>query len=234
MLTTVDEVDGERVLTIRLSGATVDVDTVEALGAALADAAPDGAENVVLRFDGDGDGDAVTGDFPSWPAGPGRSDMRYFSRWDETLSRLSRLEAKTFAAFDGRVGAAAVQIGLVTDLRLASIRARLSLGSLPEGRFPGMGAYWLPKFVGLGNARRMFLLGEDLTATHAARLGLLDVVDESVEAAVGATIKALRPVTPEAACFTRRVLDDCYLLERGAAAELAKAARYKVGMPHGD
>ncbi len=234
MLTAVEEVDGERVLTVRLSATTIDAHAVEALGAALADAAHGGTDTVVLRFDGDGDGDGVTGDFPSWPAGAGRPDMRYFGRWDETLSRLSRLEAKTFAAYDGRVGAAAVHIGLVTDLRLASTRARLSLGSLAEGRFPGMGAYWLPKFVGLGNARRMFLLGEDLTAAHAARLGLVDVVDESVETALDATIKALRAVTPEAACFTRRVLDDCYLLERGAAAELAKAARYKVGMPHDD
>ena len=56
-----------------------------------------------------------------------------------------------------------------------------------------MGAYWLPKFVGLGNARRMFLLGEDLTAAHASRLGLVDVVDESVDAAVDATIKATAP-----------------------------------------
>jgi hypothetical protein len=39
----------------------------------------------------------------------------------------------------------------------------------------------------------------------------------------------MRPVTPEAACFTRRILNDCYLLERGAAAELTKAARYQVG-----
>jgi hypothetical protein len=63
----------------------------------------------------------------------------------------------------------------------------------------------------------------------------VDVVEGTVEAAVDATIKALRPVTPEAACFTRRILDDCYLQERSAAAELAKAARYKVGMPnHGD
>ena len=232
MLTGLDEIDGERVLTVRLSGATIDADTVDALGAVLADAARGRPDNVVLRFDGDGE--VVTGDFPSWPAGAGRADMRYFGRWDDALARLSRLEAKTFAAYDGRVGAAAVQIGLVTDLRLASTRSRLSLGSLPEGRFPGMGAYWLPKFIGLGNARRMFLLGEDLTAAHAARLGLLDVVDESVEAAVDTTIKALRAVTAEAACFTRRVLDDCYLLERGAAAELAKAARYRVGMPHDD
>ena len=160
--------------------------------------------------------------------------MRYFARWDETLSRISRLKAKTFAAYDGRVGAAAVHVGLVMDLRLASAQARLSLGSLSEGRFPGMGAYWLPKFVGLGHARRIFLLGEDLTAEHASRLGLVDVLDDPVEAAIAATVKAMRPVTPEAACFTRRILDECYLLEHSAAAELAKAARYKVGIPNHD
>ena len=60
----------------------------------------------------------------------------------------------------------------------------------------------------------------------------MDVVDDSVEAAAAATIKALRLVTPEAACFSRRILDDCYAQERSAAAEMTKAARYKAGLPH--
>lgn len=98
-------------------------------------------------------------------------------------------------------------------------------------RYGGMGAYWLPKFVGLGAARRIFLLGDDLTAEDAARMGLVDVVGDTVEAVVESSIKALRAVTPEAARLTRRILDDCYLLEHAAAAGLAKAARYKVGMP---
>jgi hypothetical protein len=62
----------------------------------------------------------------------------------------------------------------------------------------------------------------------------VDVLDDPVEAAIAATVKAMRPVTPEAACFTLRILDECYLLEHSAAAELAKAARYKVGMPNHD
>ena len=157
--------------------------------------------------------------------------MRYFARWDELLSRISRLKAKTFAGYHGRVGAAAVQAGLVADLRLASAAARLWMGSLAEGRFPGMGAYWLPKFVGLGTARKIFLLGEDLTADDAARLGLVDAVGDTLEEVVENSIKALRAVTPESACFTRRILDDCYSLEHASAVELAKAARYKVGMP---
>jgi enoyl-CoA hydratase/carnithine racemase len=194
----------------------------------LAEVEHGGIENLVFLFSGDPD--SVTGDFPVWRPGPDRADMRYLARWEQTLLRISRLKAKTFAAYDAHVGAAAVHIGLVTDLRLASTRTQLSLGDLAEGRFPGMGAYWLPKFIGLGNARRMFLLGEGLTAEHAARLGLVDIVDDPVEAVVAATIRAMRAVTPEAASFARRILDDCYALEHGAAAELAKAARYKLGL----
>jgi enoyl-CoA hydratase/carnithine racemase len=229
MLTVVDEGYGERVLTVQIHEAVIDAELVSALASVLNDAEHGGIENFVLQFGG-GSG-SVTGDFPSWRPGPVRSDMRHFARWDETLSRISRQKAKTFAAYDGRVGAAAVHVGLVMDLRIASAQARLALGSLSGGRFPGMGAYWLPKFVGLGNARRIFLVGEDLTAGHASRLGLVDVVDDTVEAAVDGAIKAMRPVMPEAAYFTRRILDDCYLLEHSAAAELAKAARFKLGMP---
>lgn len=232
MLTGIDESDGERVLTARIHEATVDAQILGSLESVLDDVEHGEIENFVLQFTGGPD--SVTGEFPSWRPGPARSDMRYFARWDDTLARISRLKAKTLAAYEGRVGPAAVHVGLVMDLRLASVEARLQLGSLSEGRFPGMGAYWLPKFIGLGNARRIFLLGEDLTAEHASRLGLVDVVDDTVDAAVAATIKAMRPVTPEAACFTRRILDDCYLLEPVAAAGLAKAARYKLEMPEHD
>jgi len=227
MLTGLDDADGERILTVRIHQATIDAELVGALQAVLNDVERREIENVVLQFRGNPD--SIIGEFPSWPTGPGRPDMRYFARWDETLARLSRLTAKTFAAYDGRVGAAAVNAGLVMDLRLASAHTRLSVGSLSDGRFPGMGAHWLPKFVGLGTARRMFLLGADLPAEQASRLGLVDVVDDSIDAVVAATLKALRPVTAEAACFTRRILDDCYAMESAAATELTKAARYKVG-----
>jgi enoyl-CoA hydratase/carnithine racemase len=233
MLTSIDDCDGERVLTAWIHEATIGTEIISALDSVLDDIERDGTENLVLQFSGGPD--SAAGAFPSWQPDPARHDMRYFARWDEALSRISRLHAKTFAAYDGKVGAAAVHAGLVMDLRLASARARLSLGSLSAGSFPGTDAYWLPKFIGLGNARRIFLLGEDLTAEQASRMGLVDFVEDSVEAAVGATIKALRLVTPEAACLTRRILDDCYSQERSAVAEMAKAARYKLRMPdHGD
>jgi enoyl-CoA hydratase/carnithine racemase len=214
---------------VRIPAGTVGADLAGELGSVLSEAERGAAENFVLQFTGARD--AAAGEFPWWPRDAARQDMRYFARWDEILARVSRLRAKTYAAYDGRVGPAGVQAGLVMDLRLASAGARLRPGGLSEGHFAGMGAYWLPKFVGLGNARRILLLGEELTAQHASRLGLVDVVEDTVEAAIAATIKAMRPVTAEAACLTRRVLDDSYVMERTAAAELAKAARYKLGMP---
>jgi len=183
MLTGIDEGDGERVLRVRVHEATIDAELISALQSVLDDVEHGGIENLVLQFSGDAD--SVTGEFPPLLPGPARSDMRYFARWDEMLSRVSRLKAKTFAAYDGRVGAAAVHAGLVMDLRLSSARARLSLGSLSEGRFPGMAAYWLPKFVGLGHARRIFLLGEDLAAAQASRLGLVDVIEDPGNAGGG-------------------------------------------------
>jgi enoyl-CoA hydratase/carnithine racemase len=229
MLTVTGECDGERVLKVQVPAGTFGAGLVGGLGSVLNDAERGAAENFVLQFNGGTD--SAAGEFPSWPPGAAREDMRYFARWDEVLARLSRLKAKTYVAYDGRVGAAGVQAGLVVDLRLASAGARLRPGALSEGGFPGMGAHWLPKFVGLGNARRIFLLGEELTAGHASRLGLVDFIDDTVEAAIAATIKAMSTVTAEAACFTRRILDDSYSMERAAAVELAKAARYKLGMP---
>ena len=228
MLTVLDDRDGERVMTVQIHETAADAELVDALASVLDDVEHGGMENFVLQFIGGPN--SITGDFPSWHPGAVRSDMRHFGRWDETLRRISRLQAKTFVAYEGRVGAAAVHAGFVVDLRLASTQARLVLASLSGGHFPGMGAYWLPKFVGAGKARRLLMLGDDLTAEDAHQLGLVDVVDDTIQAAVDATIKATRKVTPEAACFTRRILDDCYLLEHSGAVELAKAARFQLGM----
>ena len=183
MLTMIREADGERVLTARIGEAMIDTELIS--GSAPCWTMSNAAESRTSPYCSAATAEPVTGDFPSWPPGPGRGDMRYFARWDELLSRISRLKAKTFAGYHGRVGAAAVQAGLVADLRLASAAARLWMGSLSEGRFPGMGAYSLPKFVGLGTARKIFLLGEDLTADDAARLGLVDAVGDTLEDVVG-------------------------------------------------
>lgn len=220
--------DTERVLRFRIDGAVIDLDVVSELAAVLDDVEAGGVDTFILEFRGAPG--STAGEFPSWSLDAGRQDIRFFARWDEAMSRISRLKAKTFVVYAGWVGAAAVHAGFVVDLRLASADARLRLGSLVDGGFPGMAAYWLPKFVGLGTARRMLMLGADLSVGKASELGLVDLMAYTVDAVVADALDATRSVAPEAAYFTRRILDDCYLLEPPAAVEQIKAARFKLGM----
>jgi enoyl-CoA hydratase/carnithine racemase len=76
----------------------------------------------------------------------------------------------------------------------------------------------------------MFMLGEDLSAEQAIEVGLVDLTEANVDAVVVDALQATGSVAPEAAYFTRRILDDCYLLEPPAAVEQIKAARFKLGM----
>jgi 2-(1,2-epoxy-1,2-dihydrophenyl)acetyl-CoA isomerase len=228
MLTSVRERDGERVLTVQFHEPTIDVEVLHQLALVFDGVEHSGIENIVLEFAGGCD--SLTGEFPSSSPSPSTREARYFSRWDDTLSRISRLNSKTFVAYDGRIGAAALQAGFVVDLRLATTRTRLVMGTAADRRFAGMGAYWLPKFVGVGQAQRILLLGGDLPAARASSLGIVDVVEGSLDEAVAAALDATRLATPEAAYFTRRLLHDSNWLEQSAAIEQAKAARFKLAM----
>jgi enoyl-CoA hydratase/carnithine racemase len=220
------ETRNERVITIQINEPEIDGNLVGSLDSALQGAGSGENTNVVFLFEGHA-GSAVGG-FPSWQPGPAREDMRYFARWEELLANISRLRAKTFVGYRGWVGPAAVQLGCVVDLRLASVGARLQVGSLARGCFPGTSAYWLPKFVGLGVARRLLLLGGELEAEEAVRLGLVDLIGPDLPALVEGAVGRLRPISAEAACFLRRILDESYRHERVSALEQLKAARYKV------
>ena len=115
---------------MRIHEATIGAELISALESVLDNVEHGEIENFVLQFSGDPD--SVTGEFPSWR--PGRSGATCgISPAGMRLSRISRLKAKTFAAYDGRVGAAAVQVGLVMDLRLASARAGCRWGAFPRG-----------------------------------------------------------------------------------------------------
>ena len=227
METTSHEVKGELVVTIHIDELSIDVELIRSVNSALDDAEISGASSIVFVF-GHGASSPVGG-FPSWHLDSAREDMRYFAKWGELIARIFTVKAKTFAAYRGRAGSAALEIGFVADLRMAAPEAGVWLEGLAGGGLPGMSWYWLPKFVGQGVARRLLLLGGDLTAADAARLGIFDVVDDDFDAAVESMIESSSAITAEAARFTRRILHDSLALERMSAHEQIKAARYKAG-----
>lgn len=119
----------------------------------------------------------------------------WFERIDEALRRLELLDALTIAKIRGYALGGGLQIALACDLRVAAEGTRFGLPAVLEALIPGMGTYRLPRFIGLGRARRMVLTGEMIGAEEALRIGLVDWVvpedrlTEQVESVIATVAK---------------------------------------------
>jgi enoyl-CoA hydratase/carnithine racemase len=70
-----------------------------------------------------------------------------------------------------------------------------------------MGTYRLPRFIGLGRARRMILTGELIGAEEGLRIGLLDwvVEDEELKATVRSVIDKVLKGSSTAQALSKRL-----------------------------
>ncbi len=127
-------------------------------------------------------------DLSALAAGELKSD--WFRRFDEGMRRLEQLNALTVAKIRGYAIGGGLQVALACDLRVATPDTRFGLPAVLEALIPGMGTYRLPRFIGLGRARRMVLTGELIGAEEAQRIGLIDWVaaeeelDQTVESVI--------------------------------------------------
>ncbi len=106
----------------------------------------------------------------------GQIKIDWFRRFDEAVRRLEQLAVLTVAQIRGYAIGGGLQVALGCDLRIAAPDAQLGLPAVMEALIPGMGTYRLPRFIGLGRARRMILTGELIGAEEGLRIGLLDWV----------------------------------------------------------
>lgn len=122
----------------------------------------------------------------------GEIGIKWFRRCDEAVRRLECLNALTVAKIRGYAIGGGLQIALACDFRIATPEAHLGLPAVLEGLIPGMGAYRLPRFIGLGRARRMVLTGELVRGDRAAQIGLVDwvVAEEEIEQTTRAVIES--------------------------------------------
>jgi enoyl-CoA hydratase len=125
----------------------------------------------------------------------GEIQIDWFRRIDEALRRLEQLDALTVAKIRGYALGGGLQVALACDVRVATNDSRFGLPAVLEALIPGMGAYRLPRFIGLGRARRLVLTGEMIAADEALRIGLIDwavpeaKLNETVDSVIAGTLK---------------------------------------------
>ena len=104
----------------------------------------------------------------------GHIDMTYHHRWERTLRLFETMEKIVIVGMHGYCLGGALQIALAADIRVSTPDCQIGLPAINESLIPGLGAFRLPRYIGLGRAKRMILGGENIDGEEALRIGLVD------------------------------------------------------------
>ncbi len=104
----------------------------------------------------------------------GMADRSFHSIWEGALRRFETMDKIVVAFIHGYAIGGGLQLALACDIRVATRSAGFSLPAVREGLIPGLGTLRLARFIGLGRAKRMALLGTRIYGEEAERIGLVD------------------------------------------------------------
>jgi enoyl-CoA hydratase len=123
---------------------------------------------------------------------------------------IEALPQVTFAAIHGAALGGGCELAIACDFRLITRDAKIGSPETRLGLIPGWGGTQrLPRYVGLGVARRLMYSGESISAEEAHRIGLVDEVVENaaeLDAALGRWFKQLAPGSPAAIARVKRAV----------------------------
>jgi enoyl-CoA hydratase/carnithine racemase len=132
--------------------------------------------------------------------------------WDFALRRLETMDKIVLCLMHGYTMGGGLQLALAADIRVTTPGAKLSVPANREGLLPSMATFRLARFIGLGRARRMILLGDTIDGVEAHRIGLADHIvseehrDEEFRKLVDEYMKA----NSEGTRLAKQALLDCF------------------------
>jgi 2-(1,2-epoxy-1,2-dihydrophenyl)acetyl-CoA isomerase len=182
-----------------------------ALLTALEDAARDPATRAVL-LTGAGRGFCAGQDLTEpGLTGPDADLATVIERgWNRLVRAIRALPKPVVCAVHGSAAGAGASVALACDITLAAETAKLAQAFIRIGLIPDSGATWmLPRLAGPARARAMAMLGDPITGTEAAAMGLIfrAVPEASLMAEAEAICARLARLPARALAATKRVLD---------------------------
>jgi 2-(1,2-epoxy-1,2-dihydrophenyl)acetyl-CoA isomerase len=161
----------------------------------------------------------------------------FYRHWIRALNSLEDMPKVSLAVLHGYSIGGGLQLGLACDLRLATDDAVLGLGASRHGIIPDGAVLRLARLVGLGRAKELALLNEDVTPADARAMGLVNWVCPAAErdAVVASVLERLRHQAPTANAHIKRLLHESFhrdpraYVEEVMAAQLDCMASWEIG-----
>jgi 2-(1,2-epoxy-1,2-dihydrophenyl)acetyl-CoA isomerase len=137
-------------------------------------------------------------------------DVEVRERYNPIIRALRSMGQPVIAAVNGIAAGAGASLALACDLRIAAEEARFVLAFGRIGLVPDSGATWfLPRLVGPAKAAELALLGDEVDAAEALRLGLVSQVvpGDQLMTEARAMADRLAEGAPLALALTKTALD---------------------------
>lgn len=136
------------------------------------------------------------------------------------VSAILDCEKPVIAAVGGTAAGIGAHIALACDLVVATEGSRFIEVFVRRGLVPdGGGAYLLPRMVGTRRAKELLFFGDDLSATEAAELGLINKVvpEGELDAAVEAWTARLAEAPTRSLALTKWLVNTSLESDRATA-----------------
>jgi len=183
------------------------------LAAALAEGAERAADDenvfvVIVR----GSGRAFCSGMDRTALAGGTIGEPFYRAWIRALNTLEDMPKVSVAVLHGYSIGGGLQLALACDLRIATADAVLGLGATKHGIIPDGAVLRLARVIGLGRAKELALLNDDVSPEDARAMGLVNWVcgPGEVDAAVERVIAKVRSAAPTATAHTKRLLHESF------------------------
>lgn len=162
---------------------------------------------------------AVTGAGRAFSAGidlkalsRGEIDETYLVPWERFLRRLETMDKLVICLLHGYFIGGGMQLALACDIRVATPSAKTGIPAVKEGLIPSLGPWRLARYVGLGRARKLTLLGNIIDGNEAHQIGLVDhlVGEETANEEFEAILKEYLACAGEAGRSSKQLLTQAF------------------------
>jgi enoyl-CoA hydratase/carnithine racemase len=136
----------------------------------------------------------------------------FYRAWIRALNTLEDMPKVSIAVLHGYSIGGGLQLALACDLRIATGDAVLGLGATKHGIIPDGAVLRLARVIGLGRAKELALLNDDVSPDDARAMGLVNWVcgPGEVDATVERVIAKVRSAAPTATAYTKRLLHESF------------------------